>query len=112
MHFYQNHLQGMDDAIRMQYRSIHIYILFSSLLHIVIGAFVRFSMFDLFRAIQFFGSFLLFSGAVLIVIGFFTEIPVADELERPLTRYGLYSALGGTIFLIFPQFIRKNKNIN
>lgn len=111
MHFYQNHLQGMDDSIRMQYRSIHIYILLSSLLHIIIGAFVRFSMFGLFRAIQLFGSFLLFLGVVLICIGFFTEVPVVDELERSLTRYGLYSTLGGTIFLIFPQFIKKNRNI-
>lgn len=110
IHFYHDHMQGMDDVIRMQYRSIHIYILFSSLLHIMLGVFVRFSMFDLYRAIQFLGSILLFAASIFLVIGIFSETAALD-LKNILINCGLYISLAGTVFMVFPQFIRKNRNI-
>ena len=110
MSYYHNHLQDMNDALRMQYRSIHIYILFSALIHILLGAFVRYSIFGLFRASQIIGSVLLFSASVFLVISFMTEIP-AEELKRSMTQYGAYASLAAVIFMAIPEFFKENRNL-
>lgn len=83
--------------LRLLMRSRHIYILFSSLIHILLGLYLR--MHEKFwrKSLQIFGSILLFSASALLVWAFIFETYTVKHFSD-ISRYGLYASLAGTIF--------------
>src|SRR4029453_8905786 len=68
-----NHLEGMPDGPRMLYRTRHIFILLSGLLHLGIGSYFRYRLERTHRILQLLGSLLITIAPLLFVIGFFQE---------------------------------------
>ena len=90
------HLDGMADAPRMLYRSAHIYLLFASLINLLLGVYLRAAGDAVGRLLQLAGSVALLATPVLFAIAFFTE-PALDELVRPWARPAIYLSLAGTL---------------
>lgn len=90
-----DHLHGMDDAQRLQFRSTHIYLLFCSLLNIAFG--LQASRARGWRSwLRAAGSALILATPFLAAAGFFIE-PWLSNLERPYSRLATYGALAGVL---------------
>lgn len=77
-----------NEVIRYQFRANHIYILFSSLLNVVIGLYVSFSEIKQKRNLQIWGSFLLLSMPFVLIWAFVVE-PVQASPFRTITSLGV-----------------------
>lgn len=96
MDAHYNHLQGMEDFKRMVFRAEHIYLLFSSLVHIAMGTyFVSFTS-NMLKYLQMLASTLMFIASILFITSFFKDMPT-ELIERPLSRNGLYLMLAGVV---------------
>jgi glucan phosphoethanolaminetransferase (alkaline phosphatase superfamily) len=93
---------------RLLMRSRHIYILLSSLIHICLGVYLQIRP-DWRKFLQIFASILLFVGSILFVWAFFYET-YTTKIFSEVSRFALYSTLGGTIFHLFGGFRLKSKN--
>jgi len=91
-----NHLQGMADGPRMLYRTRHIYILLSGLLHLGIGSYFHYSIEKVRRILQVLGSLLITVAPILFIIGFFQE-PHLTGLYAPLSKNGIIMIAVGTL---------------
>jgi hypothetical protein len=81
---------------RILMRSRHIYILLSSLIHIVLGVYLQIHA-DVWRkALQIFASVLLIAGSVLFVWAFIYETYTTRHFSD-ISRYALYVSLWGTL---------------
>jgi hypothetical protein len=83
--------------LRLLMRSRHIYILLSSLIHILLGLYLQMHENVWRKYLQIFGSVLLFSASALLVWAFIFETYAAKHFSD-VSRYGLYASLAGTIF--------------
>lgn len=92
-----DHLVGMADGPRALYRSGHIYLLFTALLHLTLGAYLRPSGSFVGRMSQWVGSIFLFSALWLFISGFYVETPLA-LVERPSIRKAIVFSLNGVAF--------------
>jgi len=93
---FHEHLRGMSDGPRMLYRSRHIYILLSAMLHLGIGAYFKYQLDNLRRTLQLIGSLLITIASLLFVYAFFEEPSMAD-LNTPYSRKGIFIIVGGTL---------------
>ena len=88
------------DLIPQEFRilmcSRHIYILFSSLIHILLGLYLQPQLEILRKRLQLLGSFLLILGSVLLVWAFVYETYALRHFSD-ISRYGIYLSLAGTI---------------
>jgi hypothetical protein len=91
---FHNHLEGMEDGVRLLYRTRHIFILMASLIHIGFGLYYETRMGQWQRRIQTLGSSLLAIGTLLLVIAFMNE-PRDRDLATPYTHWGMYAILLG-----------------
>ena len=91
-----DHLVGMPDGPRALYRSAHIYILLSALLHFALGLYLEGSPTLPGRLVQLLGSMLLFAALIGFLFGFYVETPPA-EVERPIVRLSIYWTLAGVL---------------
>ncbi|HSJ32551.1 MAG TPA: hypothetical protein VK933_14015 [Longimicrobiales bacterium] len=91
-----DHLRGMADAPRALYRSAHIYILFSALLNVTLGGYVRVVRSRPGVILQLAGSFLMVGALALFAYGFFRETPLGD-VERPMVRMGIVWSFWGAL---------------
>ena len=89
-----DHLVGMADGPRALYRSAHIYLLFTALIHLLLGTYLRPSPAFVGRVGQWAGSLMLFLALWLFVSGFYEETPLG-LVERPNVREGIYMSLVG-----------------
>lgn len=96
----------IEQEFRMLMRSRHIYILLASLVHIVLGVYLRISADARRRYVQFFASALLFAGTLLLIFAFFYET-YATRHFSDVSRYGLYASLAGTIFQLLGGYENK-----
>jgi hypothetical protein len=97
MAIYQGHLQGMAGMPRLLYRSRHIYILFASLLNLVLGAYVTRQPKGWRRTLQIAGSILIVTATGLLVAAFIYE-PSQGQIEyTPFSFYGIILIAIGTI---------------
>ena len=97
---YHEHLRYTPDGPRMLYRTRHIFILMSGLLHLGIGSyfFVRAQTWR--RALQMLGSLLITIAPVLFTIGFFSE-PKLEGLHAPLSKIGvIIIAVGALLHVV------------
>lgn len=88
--------------LRMLMRSRHIYILFSSLIHILLGLYLQIQPQIWRKILQILGSIFLFSGSVWLVWAFVFETYTVKQFSDA-SRYGLYFTLAGTIFHLLSQ---------
>jgi len=100
---YHNHLHGMADGMRMLYRTRHIFILLSGLLHLGIGTYFVYRSEMWRKTFQVVGSLMITIASVLFVIAFFYEPTLAD-LETPLSHKGMYLIATGTLLHLFSSF--------
>jgi hypothetical protein len=92
---------------RLLMRSRHIYILLSSLIHIVLGVYLQIHAQTWRKVLQLCASFLLISGSFLFVWAFFYET-YASQHFSDLSRFALYVTLAGTVFHLIGGFtVRK-----
>jgi len=94
------HLMYMSDGPRMLYRTRHIFILMSGLLHVGIGTYFRYRLTGVRRALQISGSILITIAPVIFTIAFFYE-PHLEELHTPLSLAGTITIAVGTLLHFF-----------
>ena len=93
---FYNHMRGIADAPRLLYRTRHIFILFSGLLNLGIGAYFTYRTENWQRTLQVLGSLFIFAASLLFIIGFFDE-PNRGDLRTPLSHYGAYAIAAGAV---------------
>jgi len=97
---FYNHLAGMADGPRLLYRTRHIFILLSGLLHLGIGTYFVYRR-DRWRWIlQLLGSLMITASSILFIVAFFQE-PRLLDLHTPLTHKGMYLIAVGTLLHLF-----------
>ena len=97
---FHNHLEHMADGPRMLYRTRHIFILMSGLLHVGIGTYFSSRPTATRRALQIMGSTLITVATVLFTIAFFYE-PHLEHLSTPLSLTGTITIAVGTLLHLF-----------
>jgi hypothetical protein len=85
--------------LRILMRSRHIYILFNSLIWMVLGVYFRVNQRVMQRALQYFGSIMLAISAGLLVYGWYVESYQLAQFSD-LSREGIYLSLAGVGFHI------------
>jgi hypothetical protein len=93
---YHQHLAYMADGPRLLYRTRHIFILMSALLHIGIGSYFRYWRVGWRRILQVVGSALITIAPVLFTIAFFYE-PHLQDLNTPLSLIAMILISVGTL---------------
>ena len=97
---FHHHLADMPDGPRMLYRSRHIYILLSGLVHLGIGSYFYYRSRTLLRIMQLLGSLLITIASVVFVTAFFYE-PGLTNLYGPLTKFAvIVTAVGMLLHLL------------
>jgi hypothetical protein len=97
---FHEHLMYTPDGPRMLYRTRHIFILMSGLLHLGIGSYFLSRSQAWRRALQILGSLLITIAPVLFTIGFFYE-PKLDDLHAPLSKIGvIIMAVGALLHVV------------
>jgi hypothetical protein len=86
----------IDQAFRILMRSRHIYLLLSSLIHIVLGIYFVFRPSLAQRLFQFLGSALLVASSGLLLWAFEVET-YQTQHYTDISRWGLYTSLAGVI---------------
>ena len=94
--------------LRLLMRSRHIYILLSSLIHILLGIYLNIQKETWRRIVQILGSILLIAGSGLLVWAFVFETYTAKHFSD-ISRFGLYATLYGTILHVIGGFRLKSK---
>jgi len=83
--------------LRILMRSRHIYILFNSLIWLMLGAYLQISPRTLPRALQYFGSILLLTSASFLLFGWYSESYQLQHFSD-VSREGIYLSLAGVGF--------------
>src|SRR5687767_3427493 len=91
-----DHLSGMADGPRLLFRSAHIYLLFSSLLNLLLGIYWTRGRTGLRRGLQAAGSVLVAIGPLLFIVAFLRE-PWLRDLDRPFASWGIYGTFAGVL---------------
>jgi len=97
---YLNHMAGAPDGLRMLYRTRHIFILLAGLLNLGIAAYVTFHPHFWRRILQVIGSGLIIIASLLFIVAFFYE-PKLTNLHTPLSHWGTYVIVAGTLLHLF-----------
>jgi len=97
---FHHHLADMADGPRMLYRSRHIYILLSGLVHLGIGSYFYYRLRTWLRVLQLLGSALITIASIMFVAAFFYE-PRLTNLYGPLTKLAvIITAVGILLHLL------------
>lgn len=89
-------LADMPDGPRMLYRSAHLYLMWSSLLNLVVGVYFVTAASQGARTAQTIASAMLLAGPALFIAGFFIESPV-NNFDRLYSGVANYLALAGAL---------------
>ena len=89
--------EAIPQDLRLLMRSRHIYILFSALLHMLLGAYLQIRPEVWRKAIQYFGSALLVSSTVLLIWAFIAETCFLQHFSG-ISRYGIVLSLAAVVF--------------
>src|SRR5205814_3885028 len=99
--------QDIDQALRILMRSRHIYILFSALIHLSLGAYLRLRPQPWQKVLQLAGSVVLIASSILLVWAFVVETYVLRAFSS-LSRYGIYTALAGVALHLIGGLSRRS----
>lgn len=86
--------EAISQELRILMRSRHIYILFSALIHLVLGGYLQMRPGAARTILQYAGSVVLFSSSILLVWAFFVETYSFQQFSD-ISRYGIYTSLAG-----------------
>jgi hypothetical protein len=86
--------EAIPQELRLLMRSRHIYILFSALIHLVLGAYLRIRPQRLQKVLQYSGSLMLIASSVFLVWAFVTETYSLQHFSD-ISRNGIYTSLAG-----------------
>ncbi len=106
---FHHHLMYMTDGPRLLYRTRHIFILMSGLLHVGIGAYFTLRPTPARRTLQLIGSILITVATLLFIIAFFYE-PRLEDLHTPLSLAGTITIAVGTLLHLFSGVGRGEKS--
>src|SRR2546421_5277619 len=109
MNHYYNHMVGVSDGVRLLYRTRHIFILLAGLLNLGIGIYFTYRQTTWRRVLQAFGSALIVVGSLLFIAGFFYE-PKLENLYTPLSHWGTYTIVVGTLLHLFSSERKETMN--
>ncbi len=93
---------------RLLMRSRHIYILFSALLHILLGLYFQFANRLWQKILQMTGSVLLSVSTGFLIWAFFAETYYTKHFSD-ISRYGIYLSLAGVVFHLFGKISLKKE---
>ena len=110
MNHYYNHMVGVSDGVRLLYRTRHIFILLAGLLNLGIGIYFTYRQTTWRRVLQAFGSALIVVGSLLFIAGFFYE-PKLENLYTPLSHWGTYTIVVGTLLHLFSSERKEMMNV-
>lgn len=98
--------ESIDQMLRMLMRSRHIYILFSALMHLLLGAYLDVRSASWRRTLQIAGSAILFLASAFLIWAFIAE---SYYLNAPsdISRFGIYASLGGVALHVIGGFDRR-----
>ena len=99
MAMFLNGLNELPDGPRLLYRTSHLYLMWSSLVNLLVGFYFVAAAGKGARIGQIVASVMLLAGPPLILMGFFVESP-ANDLERMFCGWANYLALAGVIIHI------------
>jgi len=97
---FYNHLAGMADGPRLLYRTRHIFILLSGLLHLGIGTYFVYRRERWRWILQLLGSLMITASSLFFIVAFFQE-PRLVDMHTPLTHKGTYLIAVGTLLHLF-----------
>jgi hypothetical protein len=80
--------------LRLLMRSRHIYILFSSLIHLMLGVYMQMESDKRLRSLQYAGSFILAVSSGLLLWGWWVETYQLQHFSD-ISRQGIYASLAG-----------------
>ena len=80
--------------LRLLMRSRHIYILFSSLIHLILGVYLQMDSDKRLRSLQYAGSFILAVSSGLLLWGWWVETYQLQHFSD-ISRQGIYASLAG-----------------
>ena len=83
--------------LRLLMRSRHIYILFSALIHVMLGLYMQITLLKWRMAMQYFGSLVLIVSSGVLLWGFIVETYQLGHFSD-ISRWGIYTSLGGVAF--------------
>lgn len=99
---------AMSSDLRLLARSRHIYILFSALIHLSLGVYLRMHPQRWRKILQFAGSFFLTLGSVLLIWAFTTEVFQTRQFSD-LSRYGVIISAIGVLLHAIARILLKSK---
>ena len=94
---------------RLLLRSRHIYILFSALLHLLLGFYLQIHQPKWRKFFQLSGSAILIISSIFLIYGFVYETYVVRNFSE-ISRWGIYLSLGGIISHLIGNFPLKSHN--
>jgi uncharacterized membrane protein len=100
--------QIIPPEIRILMRSRHIYILFSSLIHLALGVYLQIYPQTWRKVLQMFGSILLISASGLLIWDFINETYYTKTFTD-ISRWGIYLSLAGVGFHLIGGLLGKNE---
>lgn len=96
----------ISQELRILMRSRHIYILFSALLHLLLGVYLQISAQIWRKIFQIVGSTLLIFASGLLISGFIYDTYYVKTFSD-LARFGIYLSLAGVGFHLIGGFLAK-----
>ena len=100
---------AIPQELRLLMRSRHIYILFSALIHMALGAYLRMSAHRGQQLFQYAGSLMLTAASVLLVWAFITETYTLRGFSD-LSRNGIYISLAGVVLHLIGALVPSPKS--
>jgi len=97
---------AIDQFLRVLMRSRHIYILFSSLIHISLGVYLTLSTHLWQKLLQIAGSILLVASSVPLVWAWYFETYQTQQFSD-ISREGIYLSLAGVVLHLIGGVSRK-----
>ena len=94
------HVRDMPDGLRILYRSRHIYILASGLVHLALATYLTLRTALWQRVLQWLGSVSLIASSLILLVAFFYD-PERGDLAVPWSRQGIFALGYGTLFHVF-----------
>lgn len=94
MDVFLGHLRNMADGPRLLYRTRHIFILLTALIHLVLATYVQRGGSGTARTVRWVGSALVTSATALFLAGFVYE-PLRGDLRTPFSHWATYAIVAG-----------------